>query len=174
MTPLFEKLLELLREWWGFLVLWAILPDDECGIVRRLGVTHRVLKRGWNWKWPVIERAWTACSALDSYALREQSLTTSDEKQVTVRAVITYRVVDPKLWIVDVNEPESVLNDAGCLAVAEIVPEHKAVEVLTGTEFTSKLARRVRARAKRFGIEVDGVGLADRTAAPTYRIMGMK
>lgn len=174
MNELFTKLFDLLLAAWSLLVPWTILTDDACGLVRRLGVTNRVLTRGWNWKWPVIEQALEVCSALDSIALREQSLTTRDGTQVTLRVVITYRVIDPVKWIVEVDNPETVLNDAGCLAASELVPELDAAEVLQGTEFVSKLARRVRARAKRWGVEIDGVGLADRTAAPTVRLMGDK
>ncbi len=115
-----------------------------------------------------------AVSAVDSYALREQSLTTRDGVQVTLRGVLTYRVIDPHKWIVQVNDPESVLNDAGCIAVGDLVPGHDAKEVLHGEEFIGLLTRRVRARAKKFGIEVDSVGLADRTQATTFRLMGDK
>jgi regulator of protease activity HflC (stomatin/prohibitin superfamily) len=174
MTPLLERLFELLAQWWARLVPWFVLGDDQVGLVRRLGVTHHLLHHGLNWKWPIIDEAMPAISALDSTVLREQSLTTLDGVQVTLRCVLTYRVVDAKRWLIDVNDPESVLNDAGCLAVSELVPELGAFEVLQGTEFTSKLTRRVRARAKKWGIEVEAVGLNDRTAAPTYRIMGVK
>jgi regulator of protease activity HflC (stomatin/prohibitin superfamily) len=174
MTPFLEKLLELLAQWWARIVPWYVLGDDLVGLVRRLGVTHRLLRHGWNWKLPFIEEAMVAVAALDSTVLREQSLTTMNGKQVTLRCVLTYRVVDARRWLIDVNDPESVLNDAGCLAVSELVAELTDEEVLNGPDFLSKLTRRVRARAKRWGIEVEAVGLSDRTAAPTYRIMGIK
>jgi len=47
-----------------------------------------------------------------------------------------------------------------------------AEEVLQGGAFLAKLERRIRARAKRWGIEVDAVGLADRTRAETVRLLG--
>ncbi len=174
MTDFLQWLLERLRELWGYIVPWAILPDDECGLVRRFGVTKRVLSHGWNWKWPFVEIALTAVSAFDSYALREQSLTTRDGQQVTLRGVITYNVVDPYKWIVAIHETDSVLNDAGCIAIGELVAELTADEVLRGKDFLGVLTRRVRARAKRWGIEVDAGGLVDRTAAPTVRLMGVK
>jgi regulator of protease activity HflC (stomatin/prohibitin superfamily) len=174
MTPFLERLIELLAQWWARIVPWYVLGDDLVGLVRRLGVFHRDLHHGFNWKWPVIEEAMAAIAALDSTVLREQSLTTLDGVQVTLRCVLTYRVVDARQWILAVNDPESVLNDAGCLAVSELVPELSSFEVLQGEEFLTKLTRRVRARAKRWGIAVEAVGMSDRSAAPTYRIMGIK
>jgi len=172
LTSVLDRLIDLLLAAWRWLVPWAVLADDQVGLIRRLGVTHRIMRRGWNWKLPIVEEALEVCSALDSTALREQSLTTIDGAQVTLRCVLTYRVVDPKLWIIEVETPQTVLNDAGCLAVSELVSELNADEVLQGPEFLIKLARRVRARGRRFGIEVLSVGLADRTTAPTIRLLG--
>lgn len=171
MTPLLEKLFDLFVGIVGYLLPWVILEDDKIGLIRRLGCYKRNLKPGWNWKWPIIETILSETQALDSTVLREQSLTTKDGVQVTVRGVITYRVVDPKRYILDVDNPLTVINDAGCAVIGELIPELDAAEVLVGTEFLQKLTRRVRARAKRWGIEVDSVGLADRTRARTYRLL---
>lgn len=171
MTTLLEKLFDLLREWIAYLLPWTILPDDRCGLVRRLGIYRRNLKPGWNWKWPLVETVLSETMALDSAVLREQSLTTRDGVQVTLRGVITYRVVDPRRYILDVDNPLTVINDAGCAVIGELIPELDAAEVLGGSEFLAKVTRRVRARAKRWGIEVEAVGLADRTRARTYRLL---
>jgi len=169
---LLDRLFALLLDAWRLLVPWAILGDDQVGLVRRLGVYRRDLRHGWNWKLPLIEAAMSETSALDSARLPEQSMTTRDGVQVTIRGVLTYRVVDARQYILGVDSPASVINDAGAAAIGELVPELDAAEVLTGPEFLSKLTRRVRARAKRWGIEVDAVGLADRTRARTLRLMG--
>ena len=103
--------------------------------------------------------------------MREQSLTTSDNVQVTVRGVLTYRVVDPRKYILDCGNAVEVVNDVVCCVIADIVPKLTASEVLHEDAFTKELLRKVKLRGKRWGIEVDACGLVDRVATPTYRII---
>lgn len=170
---IFERLFDLLAGLWRYLLPFVVLGDDQVGLIRRLGVYHRDLRHGLNWKWPVVEQELIETSALDSAVLREQSLTCKDGVQVTLRGVITYRVVNPRAYILDVDNPLTVINDAGCAVIGELIPELDSTEVLSGTEFMSKLTRRVRARAKRWGIDVDAVGFVDRTKARTIRLLGI-
>lgn len=174
MFEVIQKIIDLIAAWLGHLVPWAILGDDQVGLVRRLGKYHRDLRHGFNWKIPVIEIAYAETSALDSTVLREQSLTTSDNVQVTLRGVIAYRVVDPRKYILDCATAISVMNDVGCCVIAELIPEHSAEEVLRGSGFMKELLRRTRVRARRWGVEVDSVGIVDRTAAPAYRLIGVQ
>ncbi len=63
------------------------------------------------------------------------------------------------------------MNDVGCCVIAELVPTLTSEEVLRGTDFQSVLLRKVRSRAKRWGVEVDSVGFVDKVNAPAYRII---
>lgn len=171
MTALIEKLLELLLAWYSALLPFHVLGDDQCGLVRRLGRFHRYMKPGLNWKIPVLEQALSDMAALSSTVLREQSLTTADGKQVTLRGVITYRVVDARRWILDCDSAESVVNDVGCCVLAQLIPTMAAEAVLNGERFSHELEKKVRARAKHWGIEVDTFGLVDRVATRTYRVI---
>ena len=172
MTPVLERLIDVLLEVWRVLIPWVVLPDDQVGLVRRLGVCHRKLRHGLNWKIPIVETAMVETSALDSVVLREQSLTTKDGQSVTLRGVITYRVVDPVKYIVEVDNPLTVVNDVGCCVIGELVPELTAADVLRGPGFLATLTRRIKARAKHWGVEVQSCGLADATIARTIRLLG--
>jgi len=172
MVEILQKLIELFQLWANKLRPWIILGDDQVGLVRRLGVFHRYLRHGLNWKIPLIEEAFAETSALDSTVLREQSLTTVDGVQITVKGVITYRVVDARKYILDCATAISVMNDVGCCVLADVIPEKTGDEVLRGADFQRELLRRVKLRAKRWGVEVDSVGLIDRTQATAIRIIG--
>jgi len=171
LTALFEKLIDLFVNLYRFVIWWVVLDDDQVGLVRRLGKYHRDLHHGLNWKWPIIETTLSTTSALDSTMLREQSLTTADGKQVTLRGVLTYRVVNAQRYLIDVATTISVVNDVGCCVIAEMIPELTAAQILQGDEFNQNLLRRVRVRAKKWGIYVDSVGLADRVQARVYRFI---
>lgn len=171
MFELVQRLIDLVVAWIGYLLPFIVLGDDQVGLVRRFGIYHRLLRPGLNWKIPIVEQAMSEIGALDSTVLREQSLTTRDAVQVTLRAVICYRVTDPQKYILGCATAVSVLNDVGCCAVAELVPTLTGTEVLQGEEFDRVLLRKVRLRAKRWGVEVESVGLVDRTAAPAFRLL---
>ncbi|MDE2099168.1 MAG: SPFH domain-containing protein [Patescibacteria group bacterium] len=172
MIEILQKIIDLFISWFHHLVPFVILGDDQVGLVRRVGKYHHDLHHGWNWKIPIFDVAFTEISALDSTVLREQSLTTLDGVQVTIRGIITYRVVDARKYILDCATAVSVMNDVGCAVIAEAIPELNAEDVLRGTAFQRDLLTRVRRRAKRWGVEIDSVGIVDRTQATTLRIIG--
>ncbi len=170
MVDILQKLIDLIVAWINHLIPWAVLGDDQVGLIRRLGIFHRYMQHGVNWKIPLIEIAMSETSALDSTVLREQTLTTSDGVQVTLRGVITYRVVEPRRYILDCATASSVLNDVGCCVLAELVPSLESELVLRG-DLGPVLLRKVRARARRWGVDVDSVGVIDRVSTPTYRLI---
>jgi regulator of protease activity HflC (stomatin/prohibitin superfamily) len=170
MSLLIEKLFDLLREWFLYLLPFYVMGDDQCGLVRRFRLYHRNLKPGWNWKIPVLESTHTEVAALDSTVLREQTLTTSDGKSITIRGCIAYRVVDPRKYILDCATAVSVINDVGCCVLAEIVPTLESEMLLKG-EIDEFLLQAMRKRARRWGIRLESVGLVDRVQTRTYRIL---
>lgn len=171
MTELLVKLWETLLLWWGFITPFHVLGDDEVGLVRRVGKFHRFLEPGFNLKIPILESVKYETSALDSTVLHEQSLTSKDGKSVSLKGVLTYRIVDARKYILGVATTVSVMNDVGCVVLANLVPEYDAKEVLQSEEFQKEFLRRVKLRAKRWGVEVDSVGLIDRVEASVLRLL---
>jgi regulator of protease activity HflC (stomatin/prohibitin superfamily) len=170
MVELVLKLIEFLSTWFWYISPLVVCGDDECGLIRRRGIYVRELDHGFNWKIPILETHMVTCSALESTMLREQTLTTSDNAQVTIRGVLSYRVINPRRYILDCATAASVINDVGCAVIAEQVPGLKSSTVLRGKLFTKRLLRAMRMRARKWGIEVLSVGLADRVHTRTYRL----
>lgn len=179
MFEIVQKIIDLVTAWINYLLPWVILGDDQVGLVRRLGKFNRLLEHGFNWKIPLIETAMSEVSARDSTVLREQSLTTLDGVQVTVKGVICYRVINARTYILGCANAVSVLNDVGCCAVSEVVPTLPASVVLRGIGvdgeptdvFETQLLNKVRERAKKWGVKIESIGLVDRTEAPAFRVL---
>lgn len=171
MTDLILRLIEFLTTWFWVLSPFVVCGDDQCGLIRRRGIYSRDLKRGINWKFPILEAHLTESSALESATLHEQTVTSSDGLQVTLRGVLAYRVVNARKYILDCDSAVSVINDVGCCVIAEVAPRFKASSILKGKLFQSRLLRAMRRRAFKWGIEVQSVGLVDRVAARTYRLI---
>lgn len=171
MFALFEKLFDLLVDTWRHIIPWAVLGDDQVGLIRRLGKFNRPMTPGFNWKLPVIESAMQEHCAFDSILLKDQSLMTSDGVQVTVRGVITFRVVDARRYILQTFNPVQTMASIGQCVIAELIPDLPSSEVLSGRAFLQSLRRRIRARTRRCGVEVISFGLADRTRTRSIRLM---
>lgn len=171
MSELFRRILDLLEKWVSYLLPFAVLREDHCGLILRFGQYRRDLTPGWNWKWPIVECDMSEVAALDSTVLREQTLTSKDGRKVTLRGVLAYRVIDPRKYILECATAESVVNDVGCGVVAEIVPRFEAEEILSSDDLCKKLLTRMRVRAKHWGVQVESFGLVDRVESETYRIV---
>jgi regulator of protease activity HflC (stomatin/prohibitin superfamily) len=170
LTALLEKLFELISLWFWHLMPFVVMGDDQCGLVRRLGRYRRDLSPGLNWKWPVIENGMTETAALGSMTLREQTLATKDRKQITLRGVLAWRVVNPRAFILECDGAQSVINDVGCCVISELVPEFEAWNLLNG-DATEPMLRKMRARARKWGIKVEAFGLVDCVETTAYRVI---
>lgn len=171
MIELVLKLIEFIQTWFWVVSPIVICGDDQRGVIRRRGIYSRDLVPGINWKWPLLEAHLVEISALDSIMLREQTLTTKDGYQVTLRGVIACRVVDPRKYILDCATASSVINDIGSCVIGEVVPDFTLDEVLRGTDFSGKLLTAMRRRGKKWGIDVESVGLVDRVQTKAYRLI---
>ena len=167
------RIFELIKEWLGYLIPFHVLGDDECGLVRRFGQYHRDMRHGVNWHWPLgIEIAMSEVAALDSTVLAEQTLTTKDGDSLTVRFVLGYRVINPKKYILECATAESVLNDVGLGVIGEVVPRYTTAEIMySEADFSSELRKKVRARARAWGVEVVSIGLSDCVKASAVRLI---
>lgn len=172
MTELILRIFELFREWLGKLIPWKIVDYDQIGVVLRLGKYSHTVEPGLRWKIPLIDEMRLVTSTLDTNLLAKQTLTTKDGVTVALRGIISYSVVDAKKYILDCNEADSVLNDSGVAALAEMVPKFTADEVLSSQAFLFALRKRVRRRSAKFGIYVRSFGLADRVKLRAYRLIG--
>lgn len=171
MAEILVRIIEWLREQWARVQPWRIIQEDEVGLILRAGRFHHEIGPGWNWKLPLLDTVRYTTSALDTNLLPKQTLTTKDGQTVCLQGIITFKVVDARKYILDVNEPDSVLNDSGVAAIARLAPQFTADEILTGGAFLRALRLEVRRRAVPFGIHVKAFGLADRVKLRAYRLI---
>jgi regulator of protease activity HflC (stomatin/prohibitin superfamily) len=168
------KLFELVGQFWGWLVPFAIIDEYQRGIVMRLGRYRRTLEPGFHWVWPLgVERVIEQQVAWNTSALHDQSLTTLDGHQVSVSAVLTWRVHDVRKFLIDVMDQDAVLADVTYGAVARHVCASPWGQ-LTAPDALEVLAKEVRRRAFRYGMEVSQVQFANVTKSRSIRLLGMR
>lgn len=170
MEVLLSHLLQLISEWWEAIKFWHVLNQYEHGIILRLG---RVLKKnmhiGINWKWPFIDTVLTCHNTTQTFNTESQSLTTVDGKSVIVAAVIKYQIVDPFIFLIEVENAVDAIGDITMGKIREIII-NKTWEECKNLKNTD-IKNSIKTEAERWGIEVSMVTLTTLTESRSIRLI---
>jgi regulator of protease activity HflC (stomatin/prohibitin superfamily) len=91
-----------------------------------------------------------------------QEIMTADKVTLRLNALVSYRVVDPLRFVVEVDGAAQALYRAAQLALREAVGARDLDALLAGKEaLASELAEALRARAAELGVAVAGTGVRD-------------
>jgi regulator of protease activity HflC (stomatin/prohibitin superfamily) len=169
-----DKLIDFLISFIDLFRFWSILPPEQAGFVRRFGLPVRDLKPGLNFLWPFnIETTTRADMRQWSDVLPPQSLRTKDGVDVVVRLMVAYQVSNPRTFVLEVFDATNNIQDLAMGTLGSAVTRARSVDVFSGAVLT-KVSDRITRAAKKWGIDVLKVQLTDATAAPSYRLFGMK
>jgi regulator of protease activity HflC (stomatin/prohibitin superfamily) len=97
-----------------------------------------------------------------SHVVAGQGILTADRIEVRISLVAQYRVADPTLAIHSVENYEEQLHQELQLALRDVIAGRTLEQVLDGrTEITAEMYRLTSEPAKRYGVEVNRVGIRD-------------
>lgn len=108
------------------ILFFVIVKEFEGGVLLRLGKYKYDLKKGFNWKWPLVDETMTTPIRLETMNLGSITLTTADDVTCTIGVVIEYEIIDVKIYLVEINGTYTNLHDI-CRGIA--------VDVLTDTNW---------------------------------------
>lgn len=168
MTEALSKLIDFFVAWWAALRCWDILPAEEIGFIRRLGKPARDMRAGFNWRWPVIEKAETVNGQEGIYFLDPQSLRTTDGVGLVLRASVTFRVVSARRYHLEAWGATENLRDLVAGELGEVVRESTAADVYEGRATRRALARS-RQQARKWGIQIVRIRCADMARSRSIR-----
>lgn len=166
-----ETLFAFVRELVSRLRIFIIVEQTQRGVLLRRGKLRKVLQPGWHWLAPVIDEAKTANVVIDTAHMREQSLITSDDKDVSVSAVLTYEITDIEAFMLKIVGEGSAVVDIAVGTIGEWVLTH-TLEDLRNPKKWRELARNMREDAAEYGIRIKKVKLSDVARAKTLRLLG--
>lgn len=168
---MFDKLIELIKQFGMAFVFWHICDPYEGGVVLRLGKYHRMAQIGWNWLWPVyIERVLSANIAVHTLVVGPQSLMTKDGKQLVIAAVITCTIDDPKPFVLEINGGVQALDDAATGVVSKLIMDHTLAELLA-MDLANELTKDIRRFSKPWGVGITRVQIMDFTVMRSIRLL---
>lgn len=168
---MFDRLIELLKQFGRLFLFWDIINPYDGGIVLRLGKFRRNTKPGLNWIWPfLIERVISVRTATQTLVVGPQSLMTTDGKTIVVSVVATCRVSDPKTFIIAIEGGISALDDAATGAVSELIMKH-SLDELREMNLNLRLSNAIKKLAEPWGVTVDRVQVQDFTIMRSLRLL---
>lgn len=152
-------------------MFFALVRQYEGGVVLRLGKFHRMAHPGFCWIWPLmIEEVITTSVVVETMIVGPQSLKTKDGQLVVISTVITFEITDPKIFLLEIQGASRVIEDSTYGVVSEWVSLHTWEELLD-PDLGGKLSRAVRALAKKYGVNIIRVQIADFTKSRSLRLM---
>jgi regulator of protease activity HflC (stomatin/prohibitin superfamily) len=134
----FIRLLEWLGEKWrDYLAPVFIVRTYEAGVLLRLGKYKKDLTEGVNFKIPFIDEIHTVIRTVDTFHVNPVDITTTDAKQVSVEPIVKFEIIDPKKFILDVNDGASNMHDITRGIIADYLTDCEWDEIKKKTTLTA-------------------------------------
>lgn len=169
---MFDRLVDFIIQFLDLFRFFTVVPCYAGGVMLRLGKFNRMLLPGFHWKWPFrIEEALSTNVVPETMPVGPQSLTTKDGTSVVISTVVTFSIVDVKTFLLGIEGAGQVIEDATYGIVAQFVMSHGWEELREGLDMANELTKAVRRHAKKYGVDVLTVQIADFTRSRSYRLM---
>jgi len=165
-----DRLIDFLLQFIDQLLPITPINQTDKGVRLRFGKFKEILNPGWHYKIPFVDKILSHSVLWTTYSVPAQSLTTKDGKDVVVKAVIKYRVVDIQTFLLEVWDAIDAISDMTQGIIFDIVKD-KTWEELQTIDLKPLITRKARLEAKRWGIEVETVTLSDLAKIRSIRLL---
>lgn len=168
---MFDRLIELVIQFIELFRFFQVVKTYQGGVILRLGKFKRNAKVGFNWLLPFYIDEVIHCNVVtETMLVGPQSLTTRDGKQVVVSTVITFKVEDPKIFLLEIEGANRVIEDSTFGEVSDWVTSRTWGQ-LVEADVANELSKKMRRRAKVFGVEIQRVQIVDLTTSRSIRLL---
>jgi len=167
---MFDRLFQILAEIWQQLIPFIIIDQTHKAVRLRFGQFKEVLEPGFYFKIPFADSILSHSVLWTTYSTPAQSLTTKDEKDVVVKLIIKYRIVDIQTFLLEVWDAIDAISDMTQGIAFEIVKERTWEELHT-LDFKPLITRKSRVESKRWGIEIETVTPSDLAKIKSIRLL---
>jgi len=166
LTKIFDTLLQAVN----LFRFWVVLDAFERGIILRLGEFHKEVGPGFHFRRPfrIDELLWLNVRKKtgDSW---EMTLTTKDQKVVTLSFDTVVRVVDAKKSLLNVDEWLNVTHTISKIMLSQLVAAANYKDVMD-SDFSSTVQNCINLAVNTFGVEITDYGLTEKAKSPAFRL----
>lgn len=167
---MFDKLIDLIINWFNYLTPAVIIPNYEQAVLLRNGHFKKVLNPGFHVKLPIFDEVITQHVVVTTLSLAPQSLYTKDKQNIVVKGVIKYRIADVQTFLLEVFDAQDALSDMTQSIIKNIIIS-SSLEQCIDPELDNILTKKVRMEAKKWGVDIQQVTLTDIAPIRSFRII---
>jgi regulator of protease activity HflC (stomatin/prohibitin superfamily) len=167
---MFDKLIEIITNWWLHLTPVIIIRDYEEAVLLRYGKFKSVLKPGIHLKIPLFDEVIDQHVVITTLSLDAQSLYTLDKQNIVVKGVVKYKISDVKTFLLEVYDAQDALSDMSQSIIKNVIMS-MTMDECTDSELDNTLTKKVRVEARKWGVEVQQVTLTDLAPIRSFRFI---
>jgi membrane protease subunit HflC len=164
-----SAILNFLSETWDQVKWWYVIREYEGSVVLRFGKVVKESDPGLHWKLPFIDEVLTCIIATETMTVKSQSLTTKDDKNIVISAVVKCNISNPKKYLIKVKDVTNAISDVTQGKIKDIVM-HKTWDECRG-DLDGDITKAVKSEAIKWGISVDYVTITDLAIIKTIRLI---
>mgnify|MGYP001175615230 CR=1 FL=1 len=140
-----------------------IVPQQEVGVVERLGKFHKLITPGLNVVIPFIDRVRKVLDLRIQQAnVPPQSVITKDNVQVLIDTIVFYQVINPELATYGISDYELGVRNISTATLRQVIGKMELDETLAGRERISAEIRTALDEAtEKWGVRIERVEVLD-------------
>lgn len=167
---MFDKLVELLTNWWMEIKPIVIIRAYEEAVLLRFGIFKKVLKPGLHFKIPMFDEVIDQHVVVTTLSLSAQSLYTKDKQNIVAKGLVKYKIADVKIFLLEVFDAQDAISDMSQSIIKNVIMS-MTLDECTDSELDNALTKKVRVEARKWGVEVQQVTLTDLAPIRSYRLI---
>lgn len=167
---MFDKLLDFLVSMWDKLTFFTIVKQYQQGAWLRFGKLRKIVNSGIFFKIPIFDEIDCYHVLTTAMTLEAQSLTTKDDKEIVVKAVIKYKTSDLAKFFTHVYDAVDAISDVSMGIIRGVIAK-KTWEECKDESLDNEITKKVRIEAKKWGLEVESVTLSDLSRMRSFRLL---
>lgn len=169
---MFDRLIDALLEFLDWFRFWEVVQPYQKALVTTLGKWNiRTLEPGFHWIWPFcIDYVVTDNVKPMVTRVGVQTLTTNDNKRVSIHVVISWHITNMERSVIEVEDLDRSLIDLVAGFVGERVLDNDW-NYVRSPEFRTELRTFVQTQGRAWGVRVTRVQLRDCATSSALRIL---
>ena len=166
---MFDKLVALIERFGYQLMPFVIIEEWNAGVHLRYGRYINTLNSGVHFKIPFFDNIIECPVITQSVNLPSQTLTTLDDESIVLKAIIRYKVINVRTYLLGVMHANDVLIDTTQGMIRDVVELTTWDDLVNVNEI---ITDKVKEYVIRWGIEVEAVTITDLGIVKSFRIFG--